>query len=66
MKKEPLGSHWEKTGYSRLYQLYRRIEDVSRALEKRRSNGRVATKLYIEELNAIAMALKILDKQTPS
>jgi hypothetical protein len=66
MKKEPFGSHWEKTSYSKLYQLYRRVEDVSRGLEKRRSNGWVASRPYIEELNAIAVALKLLDKQTPS
>jgi hypothetical protein len=60
--KKTLGSHWEQTSYSKLYQLYRRVENVARALDKRRKAGHVATKPYIDELYAVATALKIIDK----
>jgi len=62
MAKPTLGSHWENTSYSELYQLYRRVEDIAVELERRRKNGSGATKPHIEELNAIAIKLKILDK----
>jgi hypothetical protein len=68
MKKEkkPLGAHWNQTSYSKLYQLYRRVEDVATALEKRRKGGWVPSKPYIEELFDIATSLKVLDKQVKS
>lgn len=65
-KKETLGAHWERTQHSKLDQLYRRVEDVSRGLEKRRQSRWVPSRPYIEELDAIAMALKVLDKNRPS
>ncbi|MGB8116999.1 MAG: hypothetical protein WCF22_24695 [Candidatus Sulfotelmatobacter sp.] len=61
-KKEPMGAHWEKTKYPKLYQLYRRVEGVATALEKRRQSGWVPSKPYIDELFDIAMQLKVLDK----
>lgn len=66
MDKTTLGSHWESTTNSELYQLYRRVEDVAVELEKRRKNGWAATRPYIEELNAIAIKLKILDTKIAS
>jgi hypothetical protein len=46
-----------------LYQLYRRVEKVAADLEKRRRDGHVPTKEHIEELNHIAIELKVLDKK---
>jgi hypothetical protein len=66
MKKQLLGSHWELTSSSKLYQLYRRVEDVATRLEDRRRNGRVPSKPYLEELNDIAIELKVLDKKVSS
>lgn len=63
MNKPTLGSHWEETAYSELYQLYRRVEDVAVGLEKRRKNGWTATKPFIAELNVIASKLRSLDKK---
>ena len=63
---EPMGAHWNDAGYSKLYQLYRRVEDAARALEKRRQNGWVPSKPYIEELFDIAIELKVLDKKVRS
>lgn len=65
-KKQPLGAHWSETRYSKLYQLYRRVEDVATALEKRRQGGWVASKPYIEELFDIATQLKVLDTKVKS
>jgi hypothetical protein len=57
-----MGAHWSNTKYSKLYQLYRRVESVASALEKRRQNGWVATREYIDELYDISVELKVLDK----
>jgi hypothetical protein len=65
-KKQPMGAHWNDTEYSKLYQLYRRVEDVATALEKRRQGGWVPSKPYIEELFDIAIQLKVLDKGVKS
>lgn len=65
-KKEPMGAHWNDTGYSKLYQFYRRVEDVATALEKRRQSGWVPSKPYIHELFDIAIQLKVLDKKVRS
>lgn len=56
-----MGAHWSRTNYSKLYQLYRRVENVAVKLEERRRGGWVATKDYIEELLDIAAQLKVLD-----
>jgi len=61
-QKKPMGAHWEGTSYSPLYQLSRRTEKVASDLNRRRKNGWVATKQYIDELYAIADKLKALDK----
>jgi hypothetical protein len=65
-KKPPIGAHWNDTGYSKLYQLYRRVENVASALEKRRQSGWIATKPHVEELFDIADQLKVLDKKVKS
>jgi hypothetical protein len=64
-KKSTMGSHWEESSYTVLCQLHRRVQNVRNALEVRRQNGHVATKKYIEELDAIAGQLKVLDMQCP-
>ena len=64
MKEKIMGEHWETSGYSRLYQLYRRVESVAHRLEKRRQHGWVPTKKYIAELYDIATQLKVLDGET--
>jgi hypothetical protein len=48
-KKQRMGAHWSDTGYSKLYQLYRRVEDIASSLEKRRQRGWIATKPHVEE-----------------
>lgn len=62
MKEELMGEHWNTTGYSKLYQLYRRVEAVASGLEKRRKRGWAPTKKYIAELYAISAQLKLLDR----
>jgi len=62
-KKQLIGAHWNATSYSKLYQLYRRVEHVATQLEKRRQNGWVPTRDYILELDDIAIQLKVLDKR---
>jgi hypothetical protein len=47
--KQPMGAHWNETGYSKLYQLYRRVEDVATSVEQRRQGGWVPSKRYIKE-----------------
>jgi hypothetical protein len=64
MKKELIGEHWNETGYSKLYQLYRRVAFVAHKLEQRRQLKWVPTKKYIEELYDISTQLKILDLET--
>jgi len=66
LKQPPMGAYWNETGCSKLYQLYRRVEDVATALEKRRQSGFVPAKPYVEELFDIATQLKILDKKVKS
>lgn len=68
MKKKAklMGAHWEESGESKLYQLYRRVEDVAGDLEQRRQGGWVPTKKYIEELYDIAIQLKVLDTEVES
>lgn len=61
MKEEPMGAHWDDSGYSKLYQLYRRVQIVAVKLNKRRKLRWVPTKRYITELYAIADQLKVLD-----
>jgi hypothetical protein len=58
--------HWESTNYPKLYQLYRRVEDVATELEKRRQSGWAATKPLIAELFDIATELKVLDHSVKS
>jgi hypothetical protein len=58
---EIMGEHWNTSGYSKLYQLYRRVEAVAHRLEKRRQHGWVPTKKYIAELYDISIQLKVLD-----
>jgi hypothetical protein len=60
-EKAAMGAHWNDTTYSKPYQLYRRVEDVARKLEKRRQNGWVPTRPFITELYDIASQLKVLD-----
>jgi hypothetical protein len=64
MKKELIGEHWNESGYSKLYQLYRRVEFVAHKLEKRRQLKWVPTKKYMEELYDISTQLKVLDGET--
>jgi hypothetical protein len=52
---------WEQTNYSKLYQLYRRVEDVAHDLETRRQQDMKVTKGLVEELYDIAIKLKVLD-----
>jgi polyhydroxyalkanoate synthesis regulator phasin len=59
--KELMGAHWEQTNYSKLYQLYRRVEDVAHDLETRRQQDMKVTKGLVEELYDIAIKLKVLD-----
>ena len=61
MKNELMGEHWIKTDYSKLYQLYRRVEKVAHQLEERRQKGWVPAKKYIDELYDILVQLKVLD-----
>jgi hypothetical protein len=61
---EPMGVYRKKTGYSPLYQLYRRVERVAGELEGRRRRGWVPTTKYIEELYSISIELKILDSSS--
>jgi hypothetical protein len=63
MKKKLMGEHWNATGYSELYKLYRRVETVAHHLEKQRQSGWVPTKKYIAELYDISTQLKKLDGQ---
>lgn len=56
-----MGAHWDDSGYSKLYQLYRRVQIVAVKLNKRRKLRWVPTKRYITELYAIADQLKVLD-----
>jgi len=64
VKQKLMGEHWNESGYSKLYQLYRRVEMVAHRLEKRRQHGWVPTKKYIAELYDISAELKVLDAQT--
>lgn len=64
--KQTMGAHWKETGYSPLYQLYRRVETVASQLEKRRQSGWIPTKAHIEELDDIAVQLKVLDSEKSS
>ena len=64
-KSEPLGAHWKDTGYSPLYQLYRRVEAVTDELRKRHKEGWAPLKKHVDELQAISIELKLLDKQLP-
>lgn len=57
-KKQVMGAHWEQTQYSKLYQLYRRVEDVARDLETRRQQDMKVTKRLVEELYGIATKLR--------
>jgi hypothetical protein len=57
-----MGHYWTNTKYSKLYQLYRRVERVARELDTRRHNGWVPTKKYIAELYDVSIELKVLDK----
>ena len=61
MKEKLMGEHWNATGYSKLYKLYRRVETVAHQLEVRRRRGWSPTKKYIAELYDISTQLKILD-----
>ena len=61
---ETMGAYWKKSGYSPLYQLYRRVETVATKLEQRRRKGWVPSKEYIAELYDISVELKILDSTT--
>jgi len=63
MEKKLLGERWNATGYSKPYQLYRRVEAVAHQLEKRRRRGWVPAKKYIAELYDISTQLKILDSE---
>jgi len=63
MKQKPMGAHWEESGYSKLYQLYRRVQLVAVKLNRRRKLRWVPTKKYITELYAIADQLKVLDRE---
>lgn len=60
-----MGSHWDNTGYSKLYQLYRRVEDVARELANRNRKGWAPLKKHVEELYDISIELKVLDKTPP-
>ena len=62
-KQPPMDSYWNETGYSKLYQLYLRVEDVATALEKLLQSEFVPAKPYVEELYDIAIQLKGLDKK---
>jgi hypothetical protein len=64
MKQKLIGEHWNTSGYSKLYQLYRRVETVAHRLNKRRRRGWVPTKKYIAELYDISDQLKVLDLET--
>ncbi len=64
-KSQPMGAHWKETGYSPLYQLYRRVETVARQLRKRQKSGWAPLRKHVDELYDISIQLKILDKQLP-
>jgi len=64
MKQKLIGEHWNESGYSKLYQLYRRVAFVAHRLEKRRQCGWVPTRKYIAELYDISTQLKVLDNET--
>lgn len=64
MKQKLMGERWNMSSYSKLYQLYRRVELVARRLERRRQRRWVPTRKYIAELYDISTQLKILDLQT--
>lgn len=59
----PIGAHWEKTNYSPLYQLCRRVETVARQLGDRRKKGWTSHKEHVRELYDISIQLKVLDKK---
>ena len=60
---KPIGSHWDDTSYTKLYQLYRRVETVARELEQRRQRKWQPLKIHIDELYDISLQLKVLDKK---
>jgi hypothetical protein len=64
MKQKLMGEHWNTSGYSKLYQLYRRVAAVAHRLERRRQRRWVPTKKYIAELYDISDQLKVLDLET--
>jgi len=63
MEPRLMGAHWNHSGYSKLYQLYRRVELVTRKLDQRRKKKWVPTRKYIAELYDVATQLKVLDMQ---
>ena len=61
-RKEPIGAYWKETPFSPLYQLSRRVEQMAELLERRRRDGHGARVEHIQELSAIALELKDLDR----
>lgn len=59
----PMGAHWERTNYPPLYQLYRRVETVTRELRDRQKRGWAPLRKHVDELHAISIHLKVLDKR---
>jgi hypothetical protein len=63
-EKTPLGEYWKDTNYTPLYQLYNRVDYVAHEMRQRHKDGHAPTKALVEELEAIAIELKILDKHS--
>lgn len=59
-KTQVMGAHWKDTGYSPLYQLYRRVESVARELHERQKGGWSPLKRHVDELHDISIQLKVL------
>jgi len=57
---EVMGAHWKDTGYSPLYQLYRRVETVTRQLRERQKDGWAPLKKHVGELYDISIQRKVL------
>ena len=62
---EPMGTYWNDTNYSRLYQLYRRVETVAQQLGDRQKKGWAPLKKHVVELYDISIQLKVLDGKVP-
>jgi hypothetical protein len=60
----PMGAHWVRTNYPPLYQLYRRLETVTRELHDRQKGGWAPLRKHIDELRDISSRLKVLDMES--